>query len=94
MILIIKAFLLLCLAYNISGRECEHRRLDLCEKLNDLLTISDEPSSFVKQNQVLALLNMYGEDKSRLTRAMKSLFPQSRRKTVDVAGQEEYPCFI
>ncbi len=71
----------LTLASNLSRKQCDDRRSMICEQIKNFVVVKeDDSASFVKQSDLLNLLNMAESDKSLLTRCVKVCFPNSTKQ--------------
>ena len=73
-----------CLGRNISRNLATELRRTL--EYNE-----DQNDAFVKQSMLLDLLNLADTDKSILTRALKSTFPNSKKRVITLDKQKMYP---
>ena len=79
-------------AHNLRGPECEVRREQLCSQLQDKVEVVNDDSVEISQALLLQLLDMSVMEKSRLTRAIKHSYPQSKKKKVPSGdGKTQYP---
>ena len=70
-------FLKTFVASNLSSRQCDQRRSVICDKIKTCVVGKEDAASFVKQSDLLSLLNLTVKDKSLLTRCVQACLPSS-----------------
>lgn len=70
-------FLKTFVASNLSSKQCDQRRSVICDKVKTIVVGKEDVASFVKQSDLLSLLNLTVKDKSLLTRCVHTCFPNS-----------------
>ena len=79
------------IAYNPSSHQCTERRQALSAELENLLEYQDDSNAYVKQSLLMDMLDLTDDNKSILTRTVKSAFPNSVKKTIMIDRQLMYP---
>lgn len=74
---------------NPSSKQCTDRRMKLSEEIQNVVVTSNDSNEFVKQSDLMDLLDLTDADKNLLTRCVTVSFAECTKKTITTDNKKQ-----